>query len=74
MDEQSFLSQMKSFATEAKMRRGRQFIARSGVEGTPTLIVAGKYRVLGNSWQDSLRIADRLVVEERRNQSGVTRK
>jgi thiol:disulfide interchange protein DsbA len=70
-NEQDFLSQMKSFATETKLRRGRQFIIRSGVEGTPTLIVAGRYRVLGKTWQDSLRVADQLIARERRHPTGL---
>ena len=37
----------------------------SGVEGTPTVIVDGKYRVLGKSYEDVLRITDALIAQER---------
>ena len=48
------------------MGRGMQFAQRSGVTGTPTLIVNGKYRVTGgSSWDDVLRIADHLIAMER---------
>lgn len=70
VDADNFLSQMRSFANEARMRRGKQFLAQSGIEGTPTLIVAGKYRVLGKTYRDSLRIADQLIDTERRKRSG----
>jgi thiol:disulfide interchange protein DsbA len=38
---------------------------RSGVSQTPTLIVNGKYRVIGTSFEDMLRITDALVAQER---------
>ncbi|MBP9536218.1 thiol:disulfide interchange protein DsbA/DsbL [Pseudoxanthomonas mexicana] len=65
-DPQEFVALMNSFATNAKMGRGMQFAQRSGVTGTPTLIVNGKYRVTGgSSWDDVLRIADHLIAMER---------
>jgi len=65
VDTRRFLDLMQSFATQTKVRRGMQFLVRSGVEGTPTLIVAGKYRVTGKTYQDTLRIASELVQRER---------
>lgn len=64
-DPKQFLDAMNSFATEAKVKRGMQFMVRSGVGGTPTLVVNGKYRVLGKTYQDMLRITDQLVARER---------
>lgn len=64
-DAKRFLADMHSFSTEAKVNRGKQFMIRTGVGGTPTLIVDGKYRVLGRGWQDILRITDQLVEMER---------
>jgi thiol:disulfide interchange protein DsbA len=64
-DPKRFLSEMHSFATEAKMKRGTQFMMRSQVGGTPTLIVDGKYRVLGSSYEAMLRNTDALIARER---------
>lgn len=64
-DPKRFQSEMHSFATEAKIKRGTQFMMRSQVGGTPTLVVDGKYRVLGRSYEDMLRIADALIARER---------
>jgi thiol:disulfide interchange protein DsbA len=64
-DEKEFLSRMRSFAVDTRIAKGKQFMLRSGVEGTPTLIVNGKYRVLGRSFEDALRIADALIRTER---------
>ncbi len=54
-----------SFAVKAKIARTKQFIVRSGVDSTPTVIVNGKYRVRGRSLDDVLRITDHLVARER---------
>ena len=56
---------MTSPATDAKMNAAREFAVRSGIRGTPTLIINGKYRVQGRSLQDNLRIADALIATER---------
>ena len=56
---------MDSFAINGKMNRATQFIQRSGVESTPTLVVNGKYRITGKSPEDNLRIANQLVAQER---------
>jgi protein dithiol oxidoreductase (disulfide-forming) len=48
-----------------RVENASQFIRRSGVEGTPTLVIAGKYRVIGHDFDDVLRIADQLVARER---------
>lgn len=63
---QEFTALMNSFGTNAKIGRGMQFAARTGVQGTPTIIVNGKYRVTGGqTYADVLRIADHLIAQER---------
>ena len=64
-DPKQFLAAMHSFATDAKVNRGKQFMVRSGVAGTPTIVVDGKYRVLGKSYPDMLRITNQLIAQER---------
>ncbi|KGQ18334.1 Periplasmic thiol:disulfide interchange protein DsbA [Lysobacter dokdonensis DS-58] len=60
-----FLSTMNSFSVNAQVMKGRQFMIRSGANSTPTLIVNGKYKVTGNSFEDMLRIASGLIAKER---------
>lgn len=67
---QQFVNTMRSFSIDAKVNRGKQFMMRSGVEGTPTIVVDGKYRVLGKSYEDVLRITDHLVARERAAHAG----
>jgi thiol:disulfide interchange protein DsbA len=65
VDPKVFADAMHSFTIDAKLARAKQFMVDSGVEGTPTLIVDGKYRVLGKSYEDVLRITDALIAQER---------
>lgn len=64
-DPQQFVQAMADPAIDAQFERVTAFMQRSGVQGTPTLIVNGKYRVRGNSFQDMLRITDHLIARER---------
>lgn len=64
-DPQQFASTMTSFGVEAKLKRANQFILRSGVEGSPSVVVNGKYRVTGKTLEDTLRITTHLVAKER---------
>ncbi|MCF7222155.1 thiol:disulfide interchange protein DsbA/DsbL [Marilutibacter chinensis] len=65
-DAGQFAGAMNSFAVNARMKRVGQFLMRSGVDSTPSLVVNGKYRVTGGrSHEDQLRILDHLVAMER---------
>ena len=64
VDPQQFASTMSSFAIDGKLRKAKQFATRSAIEGTPTLIVDGKYRILGKAREDQIRILDQLVAQE----------
>ena len=64
VDPQQFAATMSSFAIDSKLRKAKQFTDRSAIEGTPTLIVDGKFRVLGKTREDQLRILDQLVAQE----------
>lgn len=65
VDPGQFKSAMASFAINGKMNRARQFLSHAGVEGTPQIIINGKYRVLGKSLEDTVRIAQQLIALER---------
>lgn len=70
-DPKQFLAMMNSFAVSTKVNQGRQFMQKSGVEGTPTMVVAGKYRITGGkTYDDVLRIAEHLIARERAAISG----
>ena len=62
---QRFVAAMASPATDARLEQARAFMIRSGVQGTPAIVVNGRYRVIGTSFEDMLRITDHLVARER---------
>ena len=61
----TFAATMGSAEVEAMLARSRQFSRDAGVEGTPTVIVNGKYRVTGRSLDQVLSTTDYLVARER---------
>lgn len=64
-DPKQFANTMASFSVKAKMSRAQQFLQRTGVDSTPTLVVDGKYRITGQSWEQNLNIAEHLIATER---------
>jgi len=65
---QEFAATMSSFAVNAKVGRSQQQVPRYGVTGTPSMIVAGKYRVEPgqvNSHERMLKVVDFLIAKER---------
>ena len=62
------LEAMNGFTVSSKLNRARQFALRAGVNSTPSIIVNGKYRVLGGQGggqQGMLKTTDFLVQRER---------
>jgi thiol:disulfide interchange protein DsbA len=68
VDRTKFLDTMNSFGVNAMVNHAKQFSLRTGISGTPTIIIAGKYRV--NVTQDRgfsgmLATVDYLLARER---------
>jgi len=75
VDRAKFLAQLTSFGTNAKIARARQFATRTGVTGTPTMIIAGKYRVnvtRDRGFEGMLATVNYLVALERAGQAPPT--
>ncbi len=64
VDAQEFLAAMRSFGVDAKVRRANEYMQRSKVPSTPTLIINGRYLVRGATYQDMLGIATYLIEKE----------
>ena len=65
VDGDRFRAAMADPKVDARMDRAREFAIASGAEGTPTLVVNGRYRVTAASLEDALRVTDWLVARER---------
>jgi protein dithiol oxidoreductase (disulfide-forming) len=68
VSQEQFLATMASFPVDAKVARARELVPAWGVEATPTMVVAGKYRVPvahQGGFSRMLRVVDHLVQAER---------
>ncbi len=69
VEKAAFLSNMQSFPVNAKIADAVEKVRAYGVEGTPTMIVNGKYRVMSPGGDDGfkkmLEIVDFLIQKER---------
>lgn len=70
VDPAQFTAAMASTATTDAIARANDFILKAGVDGTPGIVVAGKYRVTGKTMEDMLRITTHLVAKERTARGG----
>ncbi|MGO1072392.1 thiol:disulfide interchange protein DsbA/DsbL [Lysobacter sp. CA199] len=65
-DANTFAATMTGPATAQAMKRAGDFIMAAGVDGTPAMVVAGKYRITTQKgFDDMLRVADHLIAKER---------
>lgn len=67
-DPQQFVETMAGAGVDAKLRHARSFIEHSFGDdrmGTPAIVIAGRYRITGDSVQDVLDTARALVERER---------
>ncbi|HET6395301.1 MAG TPA: thiol:disulfide interchange protein DsbA/DsbL, partial [Pseudoxanthomonas sp.] len=67
VDAKRFADTYNSFGVDAKVNRARQFATRVRIEGTPSMVVNGKYTVAvdGQGFEKMLRTVDWLVAQER---------
>jgi thiol:disulfide interchange protein DsbA len=68
LDRGKFLSTSQSFAVDSKIRRDQQAVQEYRIEGTPSLVLNGKYRISGNpavgSYDVMLDVVDFLIEKE----------
>lgn len=77
VNEAKFLATAKSFGVNAKIKRATDLVQRYKVEGTPSVMVAGKYRITGASagdYQTLWQIVDFLVAKELAGRPGAKTK
>ena len=68
VDREALLSTMRSFAVNAQVARNQKAVSRWAIEGTPTFIVNGRYRVVvtGDRGHDGMiSTVEHLVARER---------
>ncbi|MFT3755547.1 MAG: thiol:disulfide interchange protein DsbA/DsbL [Pseudoxanthomonas sp.] len=60
----AFVKEFNSTRVDAQIKQAETFVMRSEAFSTPMLIVNGKYRVMGKTFEETLRIADALAKRE----------
>lgn len=65
VDATRFAEAMRAPAIDDRMTAARAFAVGTGVEGTPTLVVNGTWRVQGRTLEALLRTTERLIARER---------
>ena len=64
VDTRTLGAAVESFAMNTRLNQSLQFSQRSGVTGTPTVVINGKDRILGKSQDDILQIANGVIAQE----------
>lgn len=68
LDRKQVLDTMNSFGVTSRVNRSKQFAQRTGVNGTPTVVINGKYRVYltrDRGGEGMLQTIDALLARER---------
>ena len=70
VDRAKFSAAYNSFSMQSKVERARQMIRSYGINGTPTLVVDGKYVITGLQPDDTVRVLKEVVAMARKARSG----
>lgn len=66
VDKAKFASAYNSFTVNSKVVRAKQMIRSYGIDGTPTLVVDGKYKITGLLPADTIRVLNEVIVLARK--------
>lgn len=70
VDRAKFTAAYNSFAVQSKVTRAKQMIRSYGINGTPTLVVEGKYVIEGLQPEDTIRALKDVIVKARKEHRG----
>ncbi|MEO8330902.1 MAG: thiol:disulfide interchange protein DsbA/DsbL [Gallionella sp.] len=70
VDKAKFSAAYNSFAMQSKVTRAKQMVRSYGINGTPTLVVDGKYLITGLQPDDTVRVLKEVVAMARKTRSG----
>jgi len=66
VDRAEFVAAYNSFAMKSMVTRAEQMIRSYGIDGTPTLVVDGKYKIEGLEPKDTIEALRRVIVMARK--------
>jgi thiol:disulfide interchange protein DsbA len=70
VDKTKFSDAYNSFAVQSKVTRAKQMIRSYAIQGTPTLVVDGKYVITGMGPKDLMRALDEVIAKVRKERAG----
>jgi thiol:disulfide interchange protein DsbA len=70
VDRAKFSAAYNSFTIQSKVIRVKQMVRSYRIEGTPTLIVDGKYVITGLYPEDTVRVLNEVIAIARKDRSG----
>jgi thiol:disulfide interchange protein DsbA len=71
LDREKAIAAMRSADVTAKMKRAYQFAVDKKLKGTPALVVAGKYVIIGDTYEEYLKNLNAVIAMERAQRRGV---
>lgn len=72
VDRAKFLAAYNSFSVQSKVMRAKQMIRSYGINGTPTLVVDGKYLITGLQPPDTIRVLKEVIELARKDHPAVS--
>jgi len=66
VDGSKFSAAYNSFSVQSRVNRSKQMIRSYGIEGTPTMIVNGKYRISGLQPDETIRVLNEVIAMARK--------
>lgn len=69
VDRAKFSAAYNSFAMQSRIARAKQMIRSYGIQGTPTLVVDGKYAISGLHPADAIRVLNDVIAVARKERS-----
>jgi protein dithiol oxidoreductase (disulfide-forming) len=72
VDTGKFKTSFESFGVNTRLNQAEQMVESYKIEGVPALAVAGKYVVIGRSFEEILTNADQVIAKARSEEGGRT--
>jgi thiol:disulfide interchange protein DsbA len=73
VDSKKFTDAYNSFSVKNKVLRSKQMLMSYGVQGTPTLIVDGRYAITGLESRDMIRVLKEVIEQVRKERTAKKR-
>jgi protein dithiol oxidoreductase (disulfide-forming) len=74
VDKQKFSDAYNSFTVQSKVTRAKQMIRSYNIQGTPTLIVDGRFIITGLQPTDTIRVLDQVINQVRKERAPAGKK